>query len=89
MGTEATQLERVGDVRVGDTWRRDASFPQGVELFAVECGARMEFGSEARTTGCLSEPDLVVLRSRFHQFNVGVDGGRVVEIKRYLRAAYP
>ena len=88
MGTEATQLERVGDVRVGDTWRRDASFPQGVELFAVDCG-RMEFGLEARKVGCLSAPGLVVLRSRFHQFNVRVEGGRVVEIKRYLLAAYP
>ncbi|HEX7945098.1 MAG TPA: hypothetical protein VF495_10560 [Phenylobacterium sp.] len=82
-GDSATRIDALGAVKAGDAWNPGARFPRGVAVFAVQCGSKMYFGREASQGLCLAAPDLVVLRSRVHQFNLKVESGRVVEMTRY------
>lgn len=82
IGGRYARLDRLGKIDVGTTWDSRKA-PNGVHLFAVNCGSRTHYPGMAGLEKCYRHPDLFVYRSLIHQFVRRVRQGCVVRIERF------
>jgi hypothetical protein len=85
------EIDQVGSIAVGMTVEEPSRELSGdARLSSIYCDGVRYSAEEARANTCDGKSlSMLVLRSRFSQYNIYVDNGAVTKIVKYNLALYP